>query len=583
VAPEEGRQHGEPAVTAAGGDLRARAPQTRGHAPPPYSYAAAGLGAVGAFLYIFLTLNNLTNDHYMYLGLAQQVLLGDLPHRDFVDPGVPLQYLLSAAAQLVERGPFAEAVLTAVMMALGVGATCLAASWLAGSVTAGIAAGAFVIVLEPRLYSFPKILVPAVAVCLALAYTRRPTTGRLWGLAAWTAIAFLLRYDLGAYTGVASALVVALRHNDMERLLAVGRLTGFVVLLLVPYFAFMQWAGGIVEGLHSTTEFAKGESDPFGVELPAFGFGTGEPSTLPLSWWDRSDAAAYLVYCSNLLPILAAALLLLAARNRADRVRAPAVAGTIVLLLMYDVIIVRHPILSRVGDAAAVMAILGAWSVVAALDLIASHDASTAWRVWRACSRTVLGAVVAIAFVSGDIAANFHDHVRGTGLGGGPVRVRERAAVVLREGRTWPWERYWPGDPESLLIDYLNACTRPEERPLLTWPAPEYYVLARRGFAGGLVWFPDSGGYRTLDDQRLIVRRLASQAVPLALIDESKRRDLEALPLVAQYVAANFQPAARLTTRHGSLITINVRRGLVPRSTYGPAAWPCTLEPEAGA
>jgi hypothetical protein len=60
----------------------------------------------------FLGLVGFSNDQYVSLTGAQQMLLGDLPTRDFLDPGLPLMYAASAGAQLLfGRKLFAEAML----------------------------------------------------------------------------------------------------------------------------------------------------------------------------------------------------------------------------------------------------------------------------------------------------------------------------------------------------------------------------------------------------------------------------------------------------------------------------------------
>ena len=40
-----------------------------------------------------LTFSGFQNDHYVHLARAQQVILGELPIRDFVDPGMPAMYV----------------------------------------------------------------------------------------------------------------------------------------------------------------------------------------------------------------------------------------------------------------------------------------------------------------------------------------------------------------------------------------------------------------------------------------------------------------------------------------------------------
>src|SRR5512132_2449817 len=140
-----------------------------------------------AFGFRLITLRDLTNDHYMHLAWAQQLLFGQMPGRDFVDPGMPLMYTLSALVQWLSPGPFSEAVLTCILLALAAVATFLVATELTGSIALGIGATTVQIALEPRLYSYPKILVPAVALLLIQHYLRQPSRMRLVYLAAWTA------------------------------------------------------------------------------------------------------------------------------------------------------------------------------------------------------------------------------------------------------------------------------------------------------------------------------------------------------------------------------------------------------------
>src|SRR6185369_2620954 len=94
---------------------------------------AAVAAGVLAFAYRVLVLRDLTNDHYMHLAWAQQLLFCQLPGRDFVDPGMPLMYTLSAFVQHLWPGPFSEGVITCLLLAVAASATCLVATELTGS------------------------------------------------------------------------------------------------------------------------------------------------------------------------------------------------------------------------------------------------------------------------------------------------------------------------------------------------------------------------------------------------------------------------------------------------------------------
>jgi hypothetical protein len=87
-------------------------------------------------------------------------------------------YTLSALVQWLSPGPFSEAVLTCILLALAAVATFLVATELTGSIALGVGATIVQIALEPRLYSYPKILVPAVALLLIQHYVRQPEPSR---------------------------------------------------------------------------------------------------------------------------------------------------------------------------------------------------------------------------------------------------------------------------------------------------------------------------------------------------------------------------------------------------------------------
>ena len=76
----------------------------------------AVIAGVATALVRYLGLEGFSNDHFQYLAAAQQMLLGEWPTRDFADPGMPLMYAASAAAQIVfGRSLFAEAMLIAIV------------------------------------------------------------------------------------------------------------------------------------------------------------------------------------------------------------------------------------------------------------------------------------------------------------------------------------------------------------------------------------------------------------------------------------------------------------------------------------
>src|SRR5687768_16907345 len=137
----------------------------------------AGLVILFVVLFLFrLATASITNDDYLHLSTAQQVVLGAVPVRDFLDPGELLFYSTSAAAQwLLGRSVLSEVLLDAVLLSMGQVLVFALASRAARSTAVGLLAALFPIVLVSRLYSYPKTFLYAVALMLAWRYldTRR--------------------------------------------------------------------------------------------------------------------------------------------------------------------------------------------------------------------------------------------------------------------------------------------------------------------------------------------------------------------------------------------------------------------------
>src|SRR4051812_13452301 len=319
---------------------------------------AAGVMAFG---YRLLLVRDLTNDHYMHLAWAQQVLFGQLPDRDFVDPGMPLMYSLSAAVQSMAPGPFSEALLTCALLALAAAATLVVAADLTGSLAVGAAATLTEIALEPRLYSYPKLLVPVVALFLMQHYVRRPSRGRVVLLAAWTAVAVLLRHDLGIYAAAGFGVgLITVHTGDLRQMLRA--LTEYAVALvgvMLPYVIFVQWSEGVFEHLHAAVEFAKGEAHQRFLAPPAFPFWS---SPAGMASWDQTDAAVFLFYAAHVLALVCAVFLIRSRPSRSEQT--PVAAAGAAMLLLYLAVVLRHPIDSRLPDTGALLAIMGGWAIV---------------------------------------------------------------------------------------------------------------------------------------------------------------------------------------------------------------------------
>ena len=206
------------------------------------------------FFYRFNTLGGalggFTDDQFGYLARARQIQGGEVPFRDFNDPGWFLMDYLSAATQwLGGYNLRSEALLTVGMLSLGAALTFVLARRAAGTVVAALVAVAVHVALDARHYNYPKIVLYAAGLALAWAYVDRLGRARLAALGALIGIGFLFRHDHLVYLGALSATTIALVHHASIRdgLRAVAGLCGVTAVFIVPFLIFLALSGGVAE------------------------------------------------------------------------------------------------------------------------------------------------------------------------------------------------------------------------------------------------------------------------------------------------------------------------------------------------
>jgi hypothetical protein len=261
--------------------------------------------AAGAFR--FLATTGFPNDHFVTLTRAAQMLYGDWPVRDFVDPGLPLMYAVSAVMQAVGgRTLYPEALLVAAAYGISAGLTVWVVYRWCGSALLGLWAAVAEFAIYPRSYSYPKVLLYVVAAGAFVAYARQPGRQRLFGLALLSVIAFLFRHDHGLFIGAASLVVAAaaaLEHGVKPAVVAAAWFAAVTIALAAPYLVFLQVNGGVETYATSALEFSRAEADRTMIdEWPQ------APAADPR--WSAAALSAYSYYLFCALPLLAVLALL---------------------------------------------------------------------------------------------------------------------------------------------------------------------------------------------------------------------------------------------------------------------------------
>jgi len=220
----------------------------------------------------WLTLAEFPNDHFDHVALAQQLRLGALPVRDFTDEGLPLTYIVSALAWTFVKTPFlAEGIVVVIGFALTAALSFLTAARASHSLAAAAFATAAQVALYPRTYSYPKLLVQAIAVAVAWWAVERLTNRRIAALSAATALGYYFRHDHALYLGLAMiALLVAANWRTGWSIVA-RSITLYAALLaafVLPHLAYVQWAAGVPTYFAISREYIRAEAGGGAYRLP---------------------------------------------------------------------------------------------------------------------------------------------------------------------------------------------------------------------------------------------------------------------------------------------------------------------------
>jgi hypothetical protein len=228
-----------------------------------------------AFFYRFNTLGGtlggFSNDQFGYLARGRQIQGGELPFRDFNDPGWILTDALSGLAQwLGGYNLRSEALLTVGMLSLGAAITFMLARRASGSTLAALVAIAIHIALDARHYNYPKIVLYAAAIALAWAYAERPGVRRLVVLGGFVGLAFLFRHDNIVYLGMFVVVTLALVHRQSMRdaAMAIAGASAAAAVVVVPFLLFLAFNGGVREYFRAAFVYVVRDAERTSFALP---------------------------------------------------------------------------------------------------------------------------------------------------------------------------------------------------------------------------------------------------------------------------------------------------------------------------
>jgi hypothetical protein len=505
----------------------------------------------------------LPNDHFGRMSPARQIAIyGDLPFRDYFDPGYFLTELTSAGLmRVLGDNLLGEALLTTVFIATGTLLVFLLAVRLTESVAISLITSVVALLLLPRAYDYDKVLLYPFGLLLCWRYVEQPRVGRLWAFAAGAVIAALFRYDNGIYLTAGMVVALAVVHAGQWRLVLerVGHLVLAVACLALPFLLFIQYQGGLADAIDQMVAY--GRREVARTRLPALRFAFDTPGGIA----SAANADVFLSYLVRLMPLAGVLWLVLDARaGRVSRERTAQLASLVAVCAVLNVFILRAPIGARFGGMAGPVAILSAW-----ITYRTWCDTHSPLR-WPRLIVVVL-AVITVWGVSA--SAGWRGRIQVEGVNAlNVVRRLERLAIS-------PPSVEDAFNPSIVgLVRYIRECTSPRDRVLATWFAPDLYFYAQRAFAARTVALFGGHWSEPRFEQRS-VSALEAQSVPIVLTLTADNNFSQDYPNIAKHIQEQYRLAGTSSFGDPQIeaggYTVWVRRDRQPARTYADTSLPC--------
>lgn len=537
-------------------------------------------------LFFSLATYSFSDDHFGRISPGRQIATyGELPFRDFFDPGYFLTEIASATVQrLSGDNLLGEMLLTSSFVAGGAVVILLLVRRATGSLRLAVMTAIVAVLAFRRPYDYDKFLFYPLGLLLSWRYADSHRTRDLIVVAIVAVLAAMFRYDNGLFVAASALTVMGALHVRDVKLWRrqVGLFVAACIVCTIPLLLFLQLHGGVGEALEQVTTYARREAARTRIAtLPRGAFSDIQVTWLPPpqgeeSWrrqlrrhvpfgtasvsWSASGASVVVYYLIVALSLGASAIVLRPGGVDHSVERA-LVLSAVSTTLLAVVVVLREPIVARLGGVIGPPAVLAAWMWYRVAQL------PRAMSPGRRLARAVVAACVLVTVA---IATEW----------------RSSASLIRRNGNlfsrltvateTPPSTALLPKPRLTGLVEYLRRCTQPEDRVFAAWFVPELYFFSGRAFAGGMVeTFGDH--WSEPDHQRRIVEKMKTESVPLVLVREGDESFSRGYPIVAEHLRANYQAAGTTAfgATDGGRYTVLTQTDRVSTGTDSVTSLPC--------
>ena len=489
-----------------------------------------------------------SNDHFDRLSRARQIAMyGDVPFRDFFDPGYFLTLYVSAwLIRVFGDNLFGEVLLNVSAVAAGTTLVYLLVSRTSRSALAGLLAAFLVVVAAPRSYDYDKVLFFPLGLYGCWRYVDRPTLGSLLLVSVTTVVAGLCRYDSAVYLGAALLVAIAARHWGDWGMVGrrVATAIGATVLMAAPALAFLQSTAGLTDAFTQILTYAAHEGGRSGI-FQVVPFRVAVEGPLWRQFLSADNGMACLYYLAVALPFLVLIEPALSgARGRTALARRASYA---VMTGLVAAFILRDPLAAHVPGALPL--------VVIGVALLLEPRIHPPRRVARTAG-SVTGALAVVATL---VSAN-------------PPMLKNPVQRIVEYRQTPISMNLLPKGEWQPIVEYVRDCTTSSDRVLVGGFAAEVYFFSGRGFAAGL---PEVFGNHWVEPryQRRALDILERQSVPIVVLPLDGAT--QNYTLLGSFIDQAYELAHQGRVHVSPPVQIWTKRGLPVTRTYQELALPC--------
>jgi hypothetical protein len=575
-----------------------------------------------------------SNDHFGRISAARQIArYGELPFRDFLDPGYVLTELVSAGMQrLLGDNLLGEILWTSSCIATGAVLVILLARRVTPSRVSAVLIGLIVILAAPRPYDFDKFLFYPLGILLCWRYVDFPSVRRLWMLGAWAVVAGMFRYDNGLFVLAAGITTLVTLHARDVRML--GRQLGLLVVAsfvsAIPHLPFLQMTGGVINAAGQMVTYAQREGlrtrlTGVPAPLPPAVHIVHNPDRVQVRWAadaDRSRLEAQYTLHDGVAKGDPASRVWLyeiddeSRKNLRALIDDPRVADThlvdrskavltpeeprplplaitwmprdaanalywVFLLVPAAAVVIvwgtrsdaseRARVTGTAAMAACVIALVLREPLVARLSGAAAPTIVLGAWVWSRVRRNWLTRLVGVTvIVTAAVVSDWNSTLSRLSANLPTFYTRAAQAAVSP-----PPASFLPA-PVSGVIGYVRRCTRPEDRIFAGWFVPELYFFSQRAFAGGVAAMFGHHWSETAN-QRRIITKMNSESVPLVILPTESNDFQDTYLDLNEYFRTHFHSIGRSTFGRADApsYVVLARNDRAPTGTDPVSSLPC--------